>query len=138
MKFSLRKGSDGVYVTYRRFGDTDSLMARDFALEADETRVLFSMDFSASERTGHKDSNLFLDVQKLIEQASDVASFEIQIEKWLDPFAAALKKHRGAVRELEIRFKDTPSRLYRYYLEADQFRLVFKVVNDPARCTSTI
>lgn len=130
MKVSLRKGNQGVYVTYRRFGDTDGLVACDFTLKADEKRVLLSMDFSASERTRHKDSNLYLDVQKLLEQVNDVGRFELSIEKWLDPLAAALQKYRQAIREVEIRFKNAPSRLYRYKLEADRDRLLFNVLDD--------
>lgn len=129
MKVSLRKGNEGVYVTYRPFGDTDGLIARDFTLEADEKRVLLSIDFSACERTRHKDSNLYLDVQRLIEHVSDVLRIELSIEKWLDPLAAALKEHKHAVRELEIRFKDAPSRVYRYDLQADKHRLLFEIAD---------
>jgi hypothetical protein len=49
------------------------------------------------------------------------------IEKWLDPLKAALKEHRNALRELEIRFKDPPSRTYQYQLEADEHVLRFNV-----------
>lgn len=136
MKVSLRKGNQGVYVTYRRFGETDDLVACDFTLEADEKRVLFSMDFSASERTRHKDSNLYLDVQKLIEQMNDVERFELSIEKWLNPLAAALQKRRQAVRELEIRFKNAPRKLYRYDLETDKYRLLFNIRNNGMRYES--
>jgi hypothetical protein len=130
MKLSLRKGNEGVYVTYRPFGNTDSLVVRDFTLDADENRVLFSMDFSASERTRNKDTNLYMDVQALIEKVADVKQFQLSIEKWLDPLAAALKRHRNASRELEIRFKDAPSRTYQYELEADRHILRFNVRSD--------
>jgi hypothetical protein len=130
MQQSLRRGNIGVHVTYRRFGNTDSLWACDFTLEADEKRVLFSMDFSASERTRNKESNLYIDVQSLIENSADVHQFELPREKWLDPLAAALKQHRNASRELEIRFKDSPSRTYRYALDVDDHRICFVVLSE--------
>ena|ERR1035437_3649786 len=130
MKRYLRKGNEGVHVTYRPFGNTDSLVARDFTLEADEKRVLFSMDFSASERTRNKDTNLYMDVQALIEKVADVQQFQLSIEKWLDPLASALKKYRNASHELEIRFKDSPSHTYQYDLIADKHSLWFNVLDD--------
>jgi hypothetical protein len=105
-------------------------MACDFTLEANEKRVLFSMDFSASERTRNKDSNLYIDVQSLIENFADVQQFELSREKWLDPLAAALKQHRNASWELEIRFKDSPSRSYRYAPQADEHSVRFIVRDD--------
>jgi hypothetical protein len=105
-------------------------MARDLTLEADEKRVLFSMDFSASERTRNRDSNLYIDVQSLIENYADVQQFELSREKWLDPLAAALKGHRKATWELQIRFKDSPSRTYRFAPQADEHSVRFMVRDD--------
>ena len=130
MKQHLRKGNQGVYVSYQPYGNTDSLVARDFTLEADEKRVLFSMDFSASERTRNKDTSLYSDVKALIENQSKVKQFQISIEKWLDPLASALKEYRNASWELEIRFKDSPSHIYLFDLKADKHCLWFDVLED--------
>jgi hypothetical protein len=124
---TLRKENQGVYVSYRPFGNTDNLIACNFTLEATEKSVMFSMDFSASERTRNKGTNLYLDAKVLIEKQSDVKQIQISIEKWLDPLAAALRENRGALRLLEMRFKDSPSRTFQFDLEADQFNLWFNV-----------
>jgi len=124
---TLRKGNQGVYVSYLPFGSTDNLIACNFTLEAGEKSVVFSMDFSASERTRNKDTNLYLDAKALIEKQSDVKQIQISIEKWLDPLAVALRENRRALRLLEMRFKDSPSRTYQFDLEADKFNLWFNV-----------
>jgi hypothetical protein len=130
MKRHLRKGNQGVYVSYHPHGNTDSLVACDFTLEADEERVLFSMDFSASERTRNKDSHLYMDAKALIENASNVKQIQITIEKWLEPLKSALKEFQNASRELEIRFKNSPSRTYRYDLRADEYCLWFDLLSN--------
>jgi hypothetical protein len=130
MKQHLRKGNQCVYVSYHPYGNTDSLVARDFTLDADEKRVLFSMDFSASERIRNKDANLYIDAKALIENASKLKQFQISIEKWLNPLASALKEYRNASRELEIRFKDSPSHIYLFDLKADKHCLWFDVLED--------
>ncbi len=87
------------------------------------------MDFSASERTRNKDGNLYMDAKALIENVSNVTQIQITIEKWLDPLKSALKKYQNASRELEMRFKDFPSRTYRYDLRADEHCLWFDLLN---------
>lgn len=124
---SLRKADTHVDVTYQNGGTTDSLIARNFTLDANEKRVLLSMDLSANERTRSKGSNIYLDVNKLIERAAEVESFQVPKEKWLDPLKLALQKHRGASREVEIRFKDSPSHKYQYDLRSNDFDLEFIV-----------
>ena len=83
------------------------------------------MDLSANERTRIKDGNTYLDVKKLIERAAEVKSLQLPREKWLNPLAAALKKHREASWELELRFKDSQSHTYKYELESREYSLHF-------------
>jgi len=125
---SLRKANTHVDVTYRDGGPTDSLIARNFTLDSNEERVLLSMDLSVNERTRSKDSNIYLDVKKLIERASEVESFQLSIEKWLDPLKSALQKYRDASREVEIRFKDSSSHRYRYKIDVDEYNLTLFIL----------
>jgi hypothetical protein len=126
MMRSLRKNTEQIHVTYRS-SDTDTLIARNFTLEAIQEHVRLSMDLSANERTRSRYSNTYLDVKKLIERAGEVESFQLSKEKWLNPLAAALKKHRDASWELEIQFKDSPSHTYKYELEVREHSLHFQV-----------
>jgi hypothetical protein len=98
-------------------------------LEDDQKRVLFSMDLSANERMRSKESNMYLDVNKLIERAGEVQSFQLPRETWLYPLATALKKRREASWELEIRFKDSRSHTYKFDLEATEHDLHFRVAS---------
>jgi hypothetical protein len=53
--------------------------------------------------------------------------------KMLDPLTAALQKYRRAIREVEIRLKNSPSRLHRYKLEANKYRLIFTIKGSDRR-----
>lgn len=127
MSISLRKGDVLVYVTYQSGRSTGKLYASYFTYDANEKRVLLSMDFSTNERSRSKDGGLYRDAKKLIAQASDVKSVQVPIEKWFGEFALKLEEFPGALRELELRFKDAPSRTYRCNLRMDEHRAVFTV-----------
>ena len=128
MTRSLRRGNERIDVTYRG-GDTDSLIARHFVMETNEHYVRFSMDLSPNERTRSKDSNINLDVKKLIERAAEVESFQLSKDKWLNPLGSALRKNREASWELVITFKDSPSHTYKFDLEATGHDLYFQVAS---------
>jgi hypothetical protein len=128
MKRSLRKGNDGVHISYRNNNYTNNLIACDFTLEANESRIVLSMDFSASERLRSKESNTYLDVQELIAGKSAVKVLQLSAEKWLQPLLEALKRFPAASLQVETRFKTSPSRSYSCELVSDPGNLTFTVL----------
>ncbi|MDT8068496.1 MAG: hypothetical protein ROO76_10070 [Terriglobia bacterium] len=130
MKQSLRKGNENVHITYGNNDYTNNLIACNFTLEADESRIVLSMDFSASERTRSKASNTYLDVQELIAEKAQIKFFQISTEKWLGPLLATLDKFPNASLDLETRFMKSPSRTYRCELRTDASNLTFEVLKE--------
>ena len=123
---SLRKADTLVHVEYLD-GGYSSLHARDFTLEADAQRILFSFDFSPNERVRNKDSNCYHDVMELIEKSSHVKSFELPEETWLSPLCESMKRCPHASWELEVRFKSGATRKYHYSLDIAADNLIFVV-----------
>jgi hypothetical protein len=130
MTISLRKGDELVYITYLDDRLGSRLYASDFRLDADDKRVLLSMDFSKNERSRSKDGTLYRAAKELIAQVSDIKSVQIPINKWFGIFESQLEEFPGALRELELRFKDAPSRIYRYDLRTEEFSAVFTVTRN--------
>ena len=119
MKRIIRKTSSHVHVTYKNGGFTNNLNAENFAIEAEDARVICSMDFSGNERTRHKDSNSYLDARELQENSSNVAFFQIFEESLMREIRAAVMTHKDAAWTVEIRFKDGKSHSYPVSLEGD-------------------
>jgi tetrahydromethanopterin S-methyltransferase subunit B len=128
MMQTLRKGNESIYISYLNGGWSNSLSASDFILEAQPERVMLSMDFSVNQRTRRKDGHSYMDVMQLIEKVSGVEYFQIQRDKWLDPFARALNSFPDATRELKVLFKDGITHTYRYRLEVADFNVTFNVM----------
>ena len=87
--------------------------ASDFTLEADDERILLSVDLSPNQRVRNKDSNCYHDITELVEKLDRVEYFEFYPEEWLTPLAESVGKHPDASQELEIRFKSERSRTYK-------------------------
>jgi hypothetical protein len=84
----------------------------------------------ASERTRSKEGNTYLDVQELISHVGEVSFVQLSVEKWLDPFIAALKAYPEASRHLEIRFKNSTSHTYLYKLRTDDFNMEYIILGN--------
>jgi hypothetical protein len=80
--------------------EEDILKADNFTLEADDGRVLFSMDFSRNKNPRAKDSNSYHDVQELLEKSLKLHFFQIHLEPWLVDLVSAV----GITRTLNGKF----------------------------------
>jgi hypothetical protein len=127
MKRSLRKGYDHVHVTYRDGGYSNNLNADTFTLEADDDRVLFSMDFSRNKNPRAKDSNSYHDVQELLEKSLRVHFFQIHLEPWLADLVSAVRYHPNAKWEIKWKFREGEIFTQSYALEATEHDLFFYI-----------
>ena len=78
VKVSLRKGNVRIPITYVDGGFSNILHASDFSVEADEKRVVFSMDFSTNQRTRSKESHSRYDVLELMRKHDKVKFLQIR------------------------------------------------------------
>lgn len=138
MKHVLRKGNVHVHLTYLDGDYSNNLHASDFTVEADEKRVLFSMDFSTNQRTRSKGGNSYLDVLTLMEKHGRVRFFQIHKEKWLKDLASALANNSGAERLIEMKFLGGVSYFHRFQVTAkpNQHNVTFEFVHDQPELTN--
>ena len=111
MILSLRKGHASVHVGYLG-GWTDTLHAKEFTLQANEERLVLSVDLSPNERVRNKDSNCYHDICRLLEDLMAVKYFEFWPEPWLRPLAQAVMEYPDAAHQIEVRFKDGSTHRY--------------------------
>jgi hypothetical protein len=136
MKRSLRKGYEHVHVTYRDGGYSNNLNADDFSVEADDDRVLFSMDFSRNKNPRAKESNSYYDVEELLEKSSEVKFFQISLAPWLVELVSELRSHPNAKRKVQWTFKGGESFTHTYALEATEHDLFFYI--EPVEAESSV
>lgn len=130
---SIRKATEFVYVAYGR--DYDTLHAKEFTLQADEHRIVFSFDLSTNQREKNKSANRYIDVQRLLEHSDEVTLFEVHRppkekqtlqQDWLAiPLRYALKEYPNAATYVEARFLDGQTRDYKCSIGADEHRVIF-------------
>lgn|SRR6185437_14890588 len=127
MKRSVRKGPSHVHVTYKNHGYSNSLHAENFTIDANEERVLWSMDFALNGRKRNKDSNCCHDVKELEEDKANVAFFQMAEDSICSEIIRANSLYPDAVWTVEILFERGSHRYEDVGLEGDRLMVQINV-----------
>ncbi|MBK1884873.1 hypothetical protein JIN85_20855 [Luteolibacter pohnpeiensis] len=103
------------------------MYGRNIALDIGDKRTLVFVDLSKNYRSKNKESNDYLDIIELQEEADELSSFSIQEEKIRDIFESAISKKPENKWKLELDMGGGKIRIFTVEPFPDENGVTFKI-----------
>jgi len=127
MKKFLRKSDTRISVYYDSGNYSHNMHGRNIAIDTGDSRNLVFIDLSKNYRSRNKESNSYLDIIEIQEDADDLTSITIHEEKLIEPIGREMESKTTNKWKIELNLGGGKIRIFSVVPKLEDFAVTFEL-----------